>query len=527
MIQTNNAVLILALVAAAPLMGCLGIFDDPYESGGTTPTWTGPADNNTSTYVSDDGGWCALPGDGPERWEPSWSVGTFPLEPILELYDETQCKTVSPSFLWDLFHEVAGMSSVEADVGDLTGAVVELSGFDAETLKVILALEPDADLEIELRSIFRLYLLSLLDEDVALVWNEWVAADSMRSFVVGYIPDFILAIADAWGVDALAETLAIEPEAIETCQSSGLFDGVYESVFGVTYDEAMLLFEQYGIGPDTSFGAFVSIDTVSRPVNGQRTAFLHVVDENLAPIRGLGPLDFEVLEEGVFVSKAITVDRLGDLARSEDSAPFALSLVLDYSGSMSDEDKRLLEEGLVHFFDVLPPVYRASVIKFSDDTVVYQPMTTDVDALRAAITSPMWAGSTSLYDAMAQGLEELAREESPLRLELVFTDGMENDSAWHCHASVRELSRELGAPVYVIGMGDIDVPAMFTMTNETHGCFAYAPNNEDIDTLYQVVAEVLSETYVLTWPAETDFVAPAIEVRVTTEFGIVEDVFVP
>ncbi|MCA9523250.1 MAG: VWA domain-containing protein, partial [Myxococcales bacterium] len=200
----------------------------------------------------------------------------------------------------------------------------------------------------------------------------------------------------------------------------------------------------------------------------------------------------------------------------------AISFVLDYSGSMSSKDKAFLEEALLFFLEQLPPVYRASVTKFDNRVSTYQELTRDVEKLKSAITRPMSSGGTALYDAIGAGIEELRDESVPFRLQLVFTDGMENSSKHHCHDSVVAFSRQQAVPVFVMGMGDIDVPAMLTLTNDTNACFLYAPSSDQIKQIYQVIASVMAQTYVISWPLRHSD-ATTVTIDATTPAGPVGD----
>ena len=494
-----------------------------------------PPDNKDPSSLPE-GVSCPSPGAGPATSEPSWYVGQFPLEPILELYGETQCRTLSPALIWRLVTDLpaylaeAGAVSLEARPGALGEAVTELTGLSAPLLRRALELEEADDLDEALRTMLRLYALQERSDQDTEAWRTWLKAHPLVAMVqqLNLVDDVLVGLYVGWGIEQLATCLCADGEE-QGDWVERLERRFYLAMLGVDRDQALALLEQAGISPDETLGAFLSLIHVSPPVDGMRTAYVFVSDRDTAPISGLGAADFSITEGGVRVPAGeIEVRSLGAAADRDGGQPeFSLSLVLDYSGSMSARDKAFLEEGLLYLFEVLPPVYRAGVIKFTSETAIYQRMTSDREEIMRAVRSGMEPGRTSLYDAMALGLDELAREQTPLRLQLAFTDGMENASSVHCHDSVVRYSDDLGAPVFVIGMGRIDVPAMVTMSNETNGCFLYAPSNQSIREIYEFASDFISETYIVRWPAATDDRKPRLSVTARTPEGELSDELVP
>ena len=472
---------------------------------------------------------CEEPGGGPPSARPSWSDGRFPLAPILELYAEAQCQTLSPAFLHRLVADLpeylaaSGSITVEAGPDELGAAVLELLESQVglavvpAALRQALGIEPAEDLDDGLARVIRLYLRQGRSPDDADAWEAWL--QEVGWLPGGYLGDIVVGLFIAWGAEALADALAVdEAELAESLAS--LIDTLYRTTLGQ---------ERQGITEEDELGAFLSLVHVGPAERGSRAAYVFVVGPELAPVRGLRGADFDIAEEGEAVApEDVTVTTLRELAEGEDAAAeFSLSLVLDYSGSMRERDKRFLEEGLYWFLEVLPPVLRAGVVKFSESAVVYQPMSDDIEAVKDAISRPMSPGSTALYDAMRLGIDELAVEPTTFRLQVAFTDGRENSSEHDCHLSVVERSREAGVPVFVVGMGQINVPAMFTLTNETHACFLYAPSSQEIRELYELIGGFLADTYVLRWPARSEARAARVSVVARTPFGLLDDESVP
>lgn len=485
----------------------------------------------------DDGAWTPVcregPGAGPAEADRSWTDARFPLEPILSIYEETQCRTISPSFLYDLVDDLigyvgAGAAEIEAPPGAFGAAAVELTGFSENLLRAAVGIDIDGDLDAVMAEALRLYLARGDGPEGEEAWEEYSLQRPLLVYWEGNLGQLVLGLYLGWGGEALASALGIDVATLEDALPS-LQDGLYQDVLGVDRETALAMMADAGLDRDDTLGDFASIVHVGPVVDGMRSAYVFVADRDVAPIPNLHGADFDVVEAGIAVPAGqLEVRTLKSLEDEElEGAEFAIFFVLDYSGSMSDADKGFLEEGLHHFLDVLPHVFRAGVIKFSGDASVVQTMTNDLAALHRAIDAPFRAGSTALYDAMGRGLSLLSRETAPLRFQIVFTDGMENASERDCHDSVVARSQDLGAPVFVVGMGEIDVPSMFTLTNATNACFLYAPSSDSIRAIYELAAHFIGGTYVLRWPATSDAVAPAVTIVARTPGGSFEDDFRP
>jgi len=474
---------------------------------------------------------CSEPGAGPASAKPDWLVGKFPLKPILDLYQETQCRTLSPAFIWRLVHElpqyVAELAAgkLGAATGDVTGAIVELSGFSTDLVRAAVGCEQcsDEELETKLRFMLALWVLRDTSAAAAQAWTDFLAAMPYGYFVEGQIPNLLLVMTASWGTEATAGAIGVSAALLEGALGVGA-DALYQEVLGVSQKEAFALLDQAGITAEDELLAFLSVVHVTAPLDGYRSAYVFVVDNNLTPVQGLTAENFKVEEDGVPVpAGAVEVRTLESFSDVEGAdAQFSIAFVLDYSGSMSANDKGYLEEALLYLVETLPPVYRASITKFNNEVASYQTMTGNKTLLQQAISAPMTSGSTALYDAMAAGLVELEAESTPFRVEIAFTDGMENSSRTNCHASVVEVSRDMLVPVFVIGMGQIEVPPMFTMTNETNGCFLYAPSSDELKDLYELIGTFFADTYVLRWPAKGQEKSAPVFVSVAVPEGLAE-----
>jgi VWFA-related protein len=128
--------------------------------------------------------------------------------------------------------------------------------------------------------------------------------------------------------------------------------------------------------------------------------------------------DFIVYEDGV--PQAISFF-------SPQQSPFNLVLLIDLSGSMSDEVD-LIRETALHFLEVISSLDSVAVVTFTTDVVVVSRLTRDRDDLRDSIDfmlSP--AGGTAFYDALGYALVEVLRKVKGQRNAVIaITDGEDN-----------------------------------------------------------------------------------------------------
>lgn len=130
--------------------------------------------------------------------------------------------------------------------------------------------------------------------------------------------------------------------------------------------------------------------------------------------------DFKLYEDGV-EQEVVSFESA--------SAPFDLVLLIDLSGSTT-KVTNLVRAAALRFVEVSRPQDRISIITFASDIKTVAPLTSDRDALRAAI-SAMQApkGDTKLYDAIAttlKNLSESSKDPSRRRAVVVISDGLDS-----------------------------------------------------------------------------------------------------
>jgi Ca-activated chloride channel family protein len=167
-------------------------------------------------------------------------------------------------------------------------------------------------------------------------------------------------------------------------------------------------------------------------------------DKNKRPVSGLSAADFQVFDDAE--PRAILDFR-------SDAGPVSVAFLLDTSGSMQIDPKQRLTKEVEHFIlaSLNEGTDEAALFTFDKNVTMVQPFTTRFDSLRTAFTAAQPFGSTSLYDAVGETAQELAKRPGRRAL-LVLTDGVDTSS----HMTARQVSAiasTIDMPVYIIAVG--------------------------------------------------------------------------
>jgi Ca-activated chloride channel family protein len=211
-------------------------------------------------------------------------------------------------------------------------------------------------------------------------------------------------------------------------------------------------------------------------------------------VRGLGPGDFELLEEGV--------PREIELFVTEEETPLAVAFLLDVSRSMElrgrmDDAKRTIRTLVAN----TGPEDRFGLICFADDQVAWvTDFTDDRGRFLERLGVQEAGGSTALYDALAVSPDLVEAGTTGRKAILLLTDGLDTASrlpglqaAW--------LARRASVPIYTVafvprrrdllGQETLDsLRALEPFSSETGGTLF--PVFDDLE-LSQAIQRILSE----------------------------------
>ena len=228
--------------------------------------------------------------------------------------------------------------------------------------------------------------------------------------------------------------------------------------------------------------------------------------------------NFQVFEDGV--KQRIISFQHNDL-------PVSIGLVVDNSGSMSRK-RPSVNKSTLDLIEASNPQDEAFVVNFSDEAVIDQEFTTDVNKLRKGLSYIEARGGTALYDAVAYSADKLAADaRNPKQVIILITDGDDNASTIDLEQTIRKV-RELSGPViYSIGLlfGDEDMSrsqvrdarkALETLSTETGGMAFFPKNIEQIDQIAAEVARDIRNQYTIGYHSTKPSTEPGfrrVEVR--------------
>ena len=276
---------------------------------------------------------------------------------------------------------------------------------------------------------------------------------------------------------AFTEHLAIASNARNSATTQLTFVGTYE--------------------PITSLNLRINqLESCPRPV---MTAYVSVTDQANYPVTQLTASDF-TLTEGT-----TPVGSPSNTVFVQDTASLAVTLVMDYSGSVSSLPAVVsdMEESAAAFVNQMDVDDEAEIIKFADNVDVVQdflPGTTEGKAaLVAAIQTPYVGVETNLYDALYQAIDDTAAQNRDRRAVIVLSDGRLPTSTY-TQDDVLNYAREKGVPIFAVGLGSIDLSLLTAIADGTGGQVYQSPSSDNLSTIYQQLSDLLFfDQYILTY----------------------------
>jgi Ca-activated chloride channel family protein len=176
---------------------------------------------------------------------------------------------------------------------------------------------------------------------------------------------------------------------------------------------------------------------------------------------------------------------------SED-VPLELIVAVDVSGSMADAMPKV-KSAVKEFLVAVPLENQATVMSFSDYVITVARKTTTLDERLRAVDRLSALGATSLYDAIAKGIETLGQQAGRKAL-VVFSDGEDQGS----QLTIEEVEQRLQASdvtLYMIGQGRglSAEPLKRVMQRLADPTGGRALFTDSIDKLQEAFAELLVE----------------------------------
>ena len=255
----------------------------------------------------------------------------------------------------------------------------------------------------------------------------------------------------------------------------------------------------------------------SAPPQAQQKPFTLEVDVNAVSvtavvfdkaghfIRGLGPADIQLFEDGV--RQDVSYFREASSMGGE-RIPLSVVLVLDNSGSMVPS-MRFLQEAVLNFVYKLEEVDQALLVSFNESVKGSADFTGDTDRLERFVEGMQAWGNTSLFDAVQYSLGRI-KDQPGRKALVVFTDGDDTSSSTP-EREVIDYARSVEATVYSIGFkgqpglfGGGSRGFMKKIAEETGGAFFFPDKVGDLIRIFQSISEELKNHYLLSYTPKRD-----------------------
>ena len=166
-----------------------------------------------------------------------------------------------------------------------------------------------------------------------------------------------------------------------------------------------------------------------------------LVTDNGQPVRGLGPADFEVLDNGVPQDVTLV---------SFDEVPLNVILALDMSDSVAGERLQQLRGAGSGLLAALKKNDQAALVAFSHAVRLGATLTTDVGSVQAALAAAVSTGQTALVDGTYAGIM-VGESDAGRGLLIVFSDGVDT-SSWLRADAVLDTARRADVVVYGVSV---------------------------------------------------------------------------
>jgi VWFA-related protein len=232
--------------------------------------------------------------------------------------------------------------------------------------------------------------------------------------------------------------------------------------------------------------AVAQAPTFSAKVEAVRVDALVV--EGGRPVLGLGPRDFEILDDGV----SQTVDMV-----SFERIPLNVILALDVSGSVSGERLANLRAASRDLLAGLASDDQSALVTFSHVVRLQAPLAQDTGKMRAALERIVPQGGTALRNAAYASLV-LADSDAGRGLVILFTDGIDT-SSYLSRDDVLDTARRSDAVVYAASAGRGRKIFLQDLTRQTGGRLIELESTKDLARTFMDILNEFRQRYLLSY----------------------------
>jgi VWFA-related protein len=214
-----------------------------------------------------------------------------------------------------------------------------------------------------------------------------------------------------------------------------------------------------------------------------------LVTDNGQPVRGLGPGDFEIKDNGVLQQ----IDLV-----SFDQVPLNAILALDMSDSVAGERLDRLRAAGGAVLAGLKPEDQSALVTFSHVVQLGAKLTHDTGLVRTALSRAGGMGNTALFDGTYAGIT-VGGADAGRALLIVFSDGLDT-SSWLSADKVLEAARRSDVIVYAVSVRSPAKPEFLRdLTSLTSGRLLEVERTENLDAVFIGILEEFRRRYLVSY----------------------------
>src|SRR5438105_7677119 len=214
-----------------------------------------------------------------------------------------------------------------------------------------------------------------------------------------------------------------------------------------------------------------------------------LVTDNGQPVRGLGPADFDIRDNGV----AQQVDLV-----SFEQIPLNVVLALDMSDSVGGERLERLRTDGSAILGGLQTSDQSALVTFSASVRLGARLSGDVTQVRDALRRAKAEGSTSLIDGVYAGIQ-VGQSDAGRALLIVFSDVLDT-SSWLPAEKVLDAAKRSDAVVYAVAVRSPAKPEFLRdLTSFTGGRLFEVEKTEKLDTVFLSILQEFRQRYLVSY----------------------------
>ncbi len=214
-----------------------------------------------------------------------------------------------------------------------------------------------------------------------------------------------------------------------------------------------------------------------------------LVTDNGVPVRGLGPGDFEIRDNGVVQQVELV---------SFEQIPLNVILALDMSDSVAGDRLDRLRAAGITILGGLTREDQAALVTFSHAVRLGAALTSDVNRVRVALARTTGQGSTALIDGAFAGIQ-VGESDAGRALLIVFSDGLDTAS-WLSAEKVLDAAKRSDVVAYAVAVRSPAKPEFLRdLTSLTAGRLFEVEKTDKLDAIFTGILQEFRQRYLVSY----------------------------